>query len=58
MTFRPKNPRIRLIYDACAKKEDRPLYAGKTIVKIASYQADAPTEVSVPLVAWLAGSKK
>ena len=54
MSFRPKNPRIRLIHDNAAEKADRPLYAGKTIVKRYSHQANEPYEISVPLVAWLA----
>ena len=54
MSFRPKNPRIRLIHDNAAEKADRPLYAGKVIVKRLGNYSDTPQEISVPLVAWIA----
>jgi hypothetical protein len=54
MSFRPKNPRIRLVHDNASAKADRPLYAGKIIVKRLGHYSDTPHEISLPLVAWLA----
>ena len=51
--FRPKNPRLRLISVNNDDRENRPLYAGKVVVKKANHYGGSD-QISLPLIAWMA----
>lgn len=53
----PKNkwrPSVRIVAVNERGDLDRPLYAGKVVVKKLGHYADEPKEISLPLVAWIA----
>ena len=55
--FRPKNQKLRLISLNNDERENRPLYAGKVVVKKATHYGTFDN-ISLPLIAWIARDSK